>query len=134
LHIDVDAANAMIGAYFPGMVAIEFIHIEPGHSICRCVVNERLHNPGGILHGGVPFSMADTGMAIALMALIDDGRRFSTIETKMSYYRAVVSGELICSTRVVKLGRRIAFLESEIRNNTEIVAQATGSYYVADPA
>lgn len=134
MHIDREAANAMIAAYFPGMLAIEFTHVEPGHSVCRCAVHERLHNPGGVLHGGVPFALADTGMAIALMGLVDDGRRVSTIETKVTYYRPVVAGELRCSTRVVKHGKRIAFLESEIHNGSELVAKAAGTYFVADPS
>lgn len=132
MHLDTTQANAIIGAFFPRVVGIEFTHLEPGHSVCRLSVTPQLHNPGGVVHGGVHYSMADTGMAFALMRDLDDGQRCTTIEIKVAYYRAVTEGELTCSTRVVSRGRRIAFLQSRITNGDTLVAEATGTYYVSE--
>jgi acyl-coenzyme A thioesterase PaaI-like protein len=40
----------------------------------------------------------------------------------------VASGRLTCDTRVVHRGKRIAILESEVRNGEQLVAKATGTY------
>jgi acyl-CoA thioesterase len=85
-----------------------------------------------VVHGGVHYSMADTGMALALMGALDDRQRCTTIEIKVTYYKAVIEGELTCSTRVVFRGRRIAFLQSQIRNGEALVAEATGTYYISE--
>ena len=91
----------------------------------------KLHNPGNILHGAVPYTLADTGMAIALMLSLEGGKRFSTLEIKMSYFNAVTEGDIVCTTVVIKRGNRIAFLESEVVNGETVIARASGTYYIS---
>ncbi|MDZ4859195.1 MAG: PaaI family thioesterase [Candidatus Hydrogenedentes bacterium] len=131
MEISIESANAMVNAYFPGLIGVEFTETAPGRSVCRATVNTKMHNPGGILHGGVPYTLADTGMAIALMQMLDEGQRLSTLEIKMTYFKPVVEGDIICTTTVVNKGKRIAFLESEVTDGARIVAKATGTYYIA---
>ncbi len=118
--------------FFPGLVGVEFTCIEPGHTICRLEVTPRCHHPGGVMHGGVPYTLADTGMALAVLSGLSEGQRCATIEIKMTYLKAVINGEITCETRVINKGRRIVFLESDIRNGSGLVAQATGTFYVSD--
>ena len=130
MEISVERVNDMVAGSFAGTMGVEFTAVEAGRSVCRVNVEPRMHNPLGILHGGVPYTLADTGMAMALMPMLDGGQPFSTIEIKMSYFRPVVAGEITCETRVLSKGRRIVYLESEVRDATRLVAKATGTYYI----
>jgi len=75
--------------------------------------------------------MADTGMAFALMPMLQENELSTTVEIKMSYFKAVREGSITCKTDVIKKGKRIAFLESELRDDAgDIVARASGTYYI----
>ncbi len=117
--------------HFPGVARIELVHAEPGKSECRIDVVAEHMNPGGVVHGGATYTMADTGMAFALMPMLSENENSTTIEIKMSYYKAVREGSITCKTEVLKKGKRVAFLESELRDDAgDIVARASGTYYI----
>jgi acyl-CoA thioesterase len=77
--------------------------------------------------------MADTGMGAALFSLLSEGQRCATIEIKIVYLKAVTGGNLSCDTRVLQKGRKVAVLESEVRNGEDLVAKALGTFSVLDP-
>lgn len=130
-QLPLDQVNAMVSPFLPGMLDIQFTDVGPGYAICRTTVTPRMLNPGGILHGGVPYTMADTSMAIALLSSLSPQQRMSTIEIKISYFKAATEGELTCSTRIIRHGKRIVFLESDIEHGGRLIAKATGTYYVS---
>lgn len=133
MQIDTEQMNAMVQDYFPGAVGVRFTDIKPGHTECRLAVETRHHNPGGVLHGGVPYTLADTAMAIAIVGDLEPDQHCATIEIKMTYLKAVTEGELICTANVIKKGRRIVLAEAEVRNGSEPIAKATGSFYIVKP-
>ncbi len=131
MEIAIETINTMINAHFPGLFGVEFTEATPGRSVCRSTITTKLLNPAGVVHGAVPYTLADTGMAIALMLMLEEGQRFTTIEIKMSYFKAVRDGEITCTTVVVNKGKRIVSLESEVSDGARIIAKATGTYYVS---
>lgn len=93
------------------------------------------HNPHGFLHGAALFAMADTSMGAAVMGLLEDGKRCSTIELQLRFLRPVVSGRLEAESVVLRAGRRIAHLESRVSDDRgRLVAVATGSFAIVDEA
>jgi acyl-CoA thioesterase len=72
--------------------------------------------------------MADTGMGGAVYSCLNEGELCATVEIKIVYMAPVSSGRLTCDTRVVHRGKRIALLESEVKNGERLVAKATGTY------
>jgi acyl-CoA thioesterase len=119
---------------FTDLIGLEITEAGPGHSVCELNVVPAHMNPSGVLHGGIPYSMADTGMGVAIYKSLEKGQRCATIEIKITYLRPVVSGRLICETQVIQRGRRFAFVESEVRNADRIVAKATGTFVINDHA
>src|SRR5262245_35471405 len=89
---------------------------QNGTAAGRLEAGEHLHNPGGVLHGGVVFSMADTVMGAALWSLLPPGHTTSTIEMKINYLLPVVSGRLDCSCRVLHHNETMGVIESEVRS------------------
>ncbi len=115
---------------FADLIGLEIKEATPGFSRCELETTDELCNPHKVLHGGVLFSLADTGMGVALHMDLDRGQHCATIEIKIAYFRPVREGRLVCATRVVQKGRRFAFLESEITNGERLVAKATGTFVI----
>lgn len=115
---------------FAELIGLNFTRVRKGTSQCVLEVNDTLFNPHGVLHGGVIYSMADTGMGGALYPLLDKGELCATVEVKISYFKAVRSGTITCDTKVIHKGKRIAVMESEIKNDDVLVAKANGTYSI----
>jgi acyl-CoA thioesterase len=72
--------------------------------------------------------MADTGMGGAVYSVMEKDELCATIEIKIVYFKAVKEGSLVCDTRIISRGKRIAALESEITNEGRLVAKANGTF------
>jgi len=115
---------------FADLIGLEFSEHDAGRSVCSIETAEKLLNPHKVVHGGVLYSLADTGMGAALSSLLDDGESCSTIEVKITYFRPVSTGKITCNSKVIHRGRKIASLESEIFENENLVAKASGSFFI----
>jgi len=115
---------------FSDLIGLGFQRFEKGYSQGTLEVRDNLRNYNGVCHGGVIYSMADTGMGAALVGYLDEDERCTTVEIKLSYLNAVTSGTLTCETRLVHRSNRIAVLESEVWNEGRLAAKALGTYYV----
>ncbi|MBM3166627.1 MAG: PaaI family thioesterase, partial [Chloroflexi bacterium] len=112
------------------LIGLHFALIKDGRSQCTLEVNGNLMNPHNVLHGGVVYSMADTGMGAALYSRLNEGEICATVEIKVAYFAAVSSGTLVCNTRVIHKSQAIAVMESEIENDGKLVAKAMGTYSI----
>lgn len=115
---------------FGELIGLVFTKLGKGYSQCIIEVNEKLLNPHKVVHGGVMYSMADTGMGGALYTLLEKDELCATIEVKISYLKAVRGGIITCDTKVIHKGKRISVMESEIMNDNILVAKANGSYSI----
>jgi acyl-CoA thioesterase len=119
---------------FADLIGLEMEHRESGKSTCSLTVEDKLLNPHRVVHGGVLYSMADTGMGAALYPLLSEGELCATIEIKINYFAPVQQGRVVCVTELVNKGRTVANLESEIRCGDRIVARANGNYAIFTPS
>ncbi len=115
---------------FGDLIGLEFRKFERGYSQCFLQINEDHFNPHNVVHGGVLYSMADTGMGAALYSLLEKEELCATIEIKINYFKSVKDGILICDTKVIHKGKTIGVLESEILNEDIIVAKAYGTFSI----
>ena len=115
---------------FGQLIGLTFAERAPGFSRCALGVDAKLLNPHRVVHGGVIFSMADTGMGAALYPCIEDDELCATVEIKIAYFHPVTGGVLTCDSRLVHKTRRLAFLDSEVTNDGRLVARATGTFSV----
>ncbi|MHA1988414.1 MAG: PaaI family thioesterase [Promethearchaeota archaeon] len=112
------------------LIGLTFAKLDKGSSQCTLNIEENLMNPHGYLHGGVMYTMADTGMGAALYSLLEEDESCATIEVKISYFKPVSDGVLVCNTKVIHKGRNIGALDSEITNNDKLVAKASGTFSI----
>jgi len=116
---------------FGALIGLSFSECSEGYSRCALEVAEKLLNPHKVLHGGVVYSLADTGMGAALYTDLDDDELCATVEIKIAYFAAVTSGTLTCETKLIHRSKRIAVLESEIKNDGRLTAKAMGTFSVS---
>ncbi len=115
---------------FGDLIGLKFTKFGNGDSQCVLDVVEKLMNPHKTLHGGVLYSMADTGMGGALYSLLEKDELCATVEIKITYFKPVREGNLICDTTVIHKGKNLGILESNILNNGTLVSKAYGTFSI----
>lgn len=101
--------------------------VEPGRAVFELQVDERYHNPTGTLHGGVFCDLADAAMGWAYGATLAEGERFTTIEMKINFLRAVRKATVTAEARVVKAGATIGYIECEVFDDQRRLAAKAAS-------
>ncbi len=115
---------------FADMIGLAFDGSADGQSRCRVALRHELMNPHHVAHGAVAYTLADTGMGAALYTLMKPDESCATVEIKIVYLASAREGELVCETRVIRKGSRIAVLESEVFTGDRLVAKALGTYSI----
>jgi uncharacterized protein (TIGR00369 family) len=104
---------------------------EPGHSRMVLQVDPGWHNPNGVVHGGLIYTLIDYSMGGAVSAGLAPEEYCTSIEVKVSYLSSVREGTLTAETHVFKEGRTIAFVESKVHDQSgRLVATGSGSMFI----
>ncbi|NVM19963.1 MAG: PaaI family thioesterase [Candidatus Lokiarchaeota archaeon] len=115
---------------FGDLIGLNFTKLEKGYSQCTLEVVDKLLNPHKVVHGGVLYSMADTGMGAAAYTILGKNELCATIEIKINYFKAIKAGVLTCNTNVIHQGKKLVTMDSEVLNDGQIVAKALGTYSI----
>jgi acyl-CoA thioesterase len=75
---------------------------------------EFCHTDGTIVQGGFVSAWLDFAMAFATVNRTRGAYRVASLELKVSFLEAVGPGKVIVEGRVLRLGRRVAFLEATL--------------------
>src|SRR3954466_4385593 len=109
-----DIARVLSGT-FPGELGIEVL--ETGvEGACGRLVAERRHlRPGGVVHGGVWVSLADTVAAWATIPNLRPDSDFSTAEMKANLFGVAREGDVLEATAApLHVGRRTQVWEVRV--------------------
>jgi uncharacterized protein (TIGR00369 family) len=116
---------------FARLLGLEFVGAERGSAVFALDAREDLMRMGGILHGGAVFSLLDTAAACAVHTILEPGDRTVTVDLTVHFLRPFGSGRLQARARVLRAGRRIAFLSVEATDPTGVlIATATTTYAI----
>lgn len=115
---------------FVDHVGARIIESVQGSSLLMLSIQPFHFNSSGIVHGAVPFTLADTGMGAALFSILAPTEGCATIEIKINYFRPVIEGELECRSLVLHKGRTTATLESNLSLGHLAVAKAIGTFSI----
>jgi 1,4-dihydroxy-2-naphthoyl-CoA hydrolase len=89
---------------------------------------------GGILHGGVLMSLADTLGAVCAYLNLPEGAATSTIESKTNFFRGVRSGVVRGTARPLHVGRSTIVVQTELRDGGDrLVAMVIQTQAVLQP-
>ncbi len=112
-----------------GLRAVAF---RPGESVWEWEASqERVLNPFGSVSGGYLAVFGDELMASAIGSVLDTGELATTAELKISFLKPVAKGLLRGQGKVLRKGRRVAFVEARITTaKDELVGLVTSTWTV----
>lgn len=112
-------------------LGLHYIERAPGRTSCQIDVDRTHYNPGGIAHGGVIFTLADSAMGAAVFTMLEPGQRCVTAELKLNYLAPVISGVVTATATVINMGRKLAVVTAEVRNaEGKLVGLAQGTFAI----
>jgi 1,4-dihydroxy-2-naphthoyl-CoA hydrolase len=89
---------------------------------------------GGVMHGGMLMTLADTVGAWCAFLNLPEGAGTTTIESKTNFLRAVRGGTVQAVARPLHVGRTVVVVDTEIRDDDDrLVARVTQTQAVLAP-
>lgn len=96
------------------LTGIDIVNAEPGIAMLSMPVRPDMHNGVGWLQGGMLVAIADEAMALALYPLLEKNEGIATIAESTSFIKGIRHGIIHAEARVIKRGRRVAFMEADV--------------------
>ncbi|GAA1354665.1 PaaI family thioesterase [Arthrobacter rhombi] len=127
------ASGKLPAAPIASHMSMGLTHVSEGEVTFTSEPDASHYNPIGLVHGGLVCTLLDSALGCAVHTTLPAGLGYTSIEIKVNYLRPVSfdSGPLVCTGRVVKPGRRVAFAEGEVLDKDgKVVATASGSLLV----
>ena len=123
------ALEAISKVPYARLLGIELSDLKTGEAVMKLKMRDELRQPHGVLHGGATASIIDTAMAFAIITVLAEGEKATTIDLTVHYLRPVVEGEIVCTAKVVRAGRRILTVSAEVSNEQgKLIATALSTY------
>lgn len=101
-----------------GLLGIETMHAAPDRVELRLMVDDRLHQPYGILHGGVSALLAETAASFGGSLAAPPGHHVVGIELNASHLRPMRQGFLTAVATPVRAGRAVQVWEIALTDGT----------------
>ncbi|MGH8988230.1 MAG: hotdog fold thioesterase [Acidimicrobiales bacterium] len=109
-EVDEDLAAAVRRGVV-GLLGIETVQLEPARVVLRLAVDERVHQPFGVLHGGVSALLAETAASFGAALAAPPGHSVVGIELNASHLRPMREGVLTAVATPVRVGRSVQVWE-----------------------
>ena len=105
---------------FAGMIGLELLRASAEEVRARVAWSEQLCTAGGVLHGGVLISVADSaGAYCAFLNLPEGSGGTATIESKTNFFRAVSDGHVVAVSRPLHVGRTTIVVETDLFDDAD---------------
>jgi 1,4-dihydroxy-2-naphthoyl-CoA hydrolase len=116
--VDLVQMNSRLQSGIEKVLGIKLTAVGADFVCGEMPVDERTHQPFGILHGGASMVLAETlgSWASFLVASDDPGARVAGIEVSGSHVWSVSSGVVTGVARPLRLGRSLHFWRIDIRD------------------
>jgi acyl-CoA thioesterase len=108
-------------------------YIGNGKAVVELEIESKHKQALGTAHGGVIASILDSAAGLSVNSyLIKQNKIAVTAEMNISYLKPVKEGKLIAEGKIISSGSRLLVAYSEAKQNDELVAICTATYYVVD--
>jgi uncharacterized protein (TIGR00369 family) len=132
-YLEMIKKNGRTANPFFCQMGIDVVSFGDGKAVLKMEVRPDMYNGVGWLQGGLLTALADEAMALALYTRLDESEGIATISESTSFIKGVKSGIIVAEARVIKKGRRVAFMESEVStadNEKTLLSRTTASFAV----
>lgn len=109
------------------------IALQDGSATIEMPGDDRFLNRAGGVQGGILAALGDSSMAISLRSTEGPQETHATLELRIHFFRpaAKENGPFRATGRVLHRSRRIAHVESEIRDSSEeLIAKTVGTFAI----
>lgn len=117
-------------ATFAKFLGIELESLEPGVAVVVLELNDNFKQNNGVIHGGVIASVIDTALALAILSVLPEGERVTTVDLTISYLRPLIEGKARATARVLRAGKRIIAASADVAGDNGNVAATALSTYI----
>ena len=115
---------------FAKLLGIEIESVEPGHAVLSMEIRHELKQNHGVAHGGSIAAVIDSAMALAIMPMLAENERTTTVDLTIHYLRPLTEGTARASARVVRAGKRVITVSAELFDHKEKLAATAISTYL----
>ena len=123
------AREALGRAPFPQLLGLELVDLKFGEAVLKLKMRDDLRQPYGLLHGGATASLIDTATAFAVITCQSENEQSTTVDLSVHYLRPHTEGEIVCTARIVRAGRRITTVSADVVNEEgKLIATALSTY------
>lgn len=110
-------------------VGSRLVELGDGRARVAIDVDERLHNPAQVLHGGILSGLVDSTMAYAVSTKLDETESVTNIDLTIRFLKATLNDRLTAEARVVRAGKTIVVVECDVVDSSgEVVARASSTF------
>lgn len=114
---------------FLKLLGVEVESVGSGSATLLLPVREEIKRNDGIVHGGAIASVIDSAFAFAIIPLLGDNERTTTVDLTIHYLRPLRGGVAKTVARVVRAGRRVITVSAELFDeNGKLAATALSTY------
>ena len=119
---------------FMHLIGADLTVIAPGRVEAELTVAQQHLQQRGFAHGGLIATLADLVAGFAAVTLVPDDFGVVTSDLKISYLHPGVGQQLKAIGWVLKAGRRLHFCEAEVWCDGLLIAKASATMAVIEPA
>ena len=110
---------------FTKLVGLRFAEVSADRVVLTCPVTADLHQPYGLVHGGVHATLAETAASVGAALWLGDRGKVVGVSNPTDFLRAVRGGELRAEATPLARGRSTQLWQVEIRDEQRrLVAHA----------
>lgn len=117
-------------------IGMRVVEVEPGRVVWEAEPGEHLYNPIGTVHAGFVTTLLDSAMGTAFISTAEAGTRWTTLELKANFTRAITAdtGVVRCTGTIVHRGRKVVTTEARAEDaEGRLLAHATSTILVLEP-
>ena len=122
------------GQRFMHLIGADLTRIAPGRVEAELALGQQHQQQRGFAHGGLVATMADLVAGFAAITLVPEGVGVVTSDLKVSYLNPGVGQRIRAIGWVLKAGRRLHFCEAEVWCDEVLIAKASATMAVLEPA
>lgn len=118
--VSIDLLNSMSANTMVQHLGIQFIEVGHDYLVAQMPVDERTHQPMGMLHGGASVALAETMGSVAAHCVIDREKQFCVgLEINANHIKSVRNGFVFGTSRPLHIGKSTHVWEIRITTDKQ---------------
>lgn len=118
-NVSVEELNGYLVNTLGEVLDIRVEEVNDDSLVMSMPVDQRTHQPYGILHGGASVALAETVGSMAASLVADEGRAVVGLDINANHLRKVTTGRVYATARPVHAGRATQVWDIRIADEAE---------------